>query len=100
VVVHSGHPSANHPPLGESRVGNAVGVVAVPMSDTVKEVVDGRVRRTVPRETLVQVLGPWVFGREALADALSRVAGREAQIADMIGFCEATHVRVRVLAMR
>jgi len=45
------------------------------MSDTVKEVVNGRVRRTVPREGLVQVTGPWVFDREALVEALSRVAG-------------------------
>ena len=84
-----------------SRAGDdAVGVVAVPMSDTVKEVVDGRVRRTVPRETLVQLTGPWVFDREALTDAQARVAGGQAQITDMIGFCEAAHLRVRVLAQR
>jgi 2-C-methyl-D-erythritol 4-phosphate cytidylyltransferase len=70
------------------------------MSDTVKEVVDGRVRRTVPRETLAQVIGPWVFAREALADALTRVAGGEPQITEMIGFCEAAHIRVRVLPAR
>ena len=81
-------------------MGDAAGVVAVPMSDTVKEVVDGRVRRTVPRETLVQVIGPWLFDREVLADALSRVVGREAQVADMIEFCEAAHVRVKVLLAR
>jgi 2-C-methyl-D-erythritol 4-phosphate cytidylyltransferase len=77
-----------------------VGVLVVPVIDTVKEVVDGRVRRTVPRDTLVQVLGPWVFIRESLADALTRVVGREGQIADMIEFCEAARVRVRVLSGR
>jgi len=81
-------------------VGDAVSVVAVPVSDTIKEVVDGTVRRTVPRETLVQVRGPWVFDRAALADALTRVAEREAEISDLIGFCEAAHVRVRVLPGR
>jgi 2-C-methyl-D-erythritol 4-phosphate cytidylyltransferase len=70
------------------------------MSDTCKEVVDGLVRRTVPRESLVVTRGPWVFTREALADALNRVAGREAEIADLIGFCEAARVRVRVLPVR
>jgi 2-C-methyl-D-erythritol 4-phosphate cytidylyltransferase len=70
------------------------------MIDTVKEVVDGTVRRTVPREKLVQVVGPWVFGREALADALTQLAGRETQITDMIEFCDAAYVRVRVLAGR
>jgi 2-C-methyl-D-erythritol 4-phosphate cytidylyltransferase len=78
-------------------VGVPAGVVAIPMSDTVKEVVDGRVRRTVPRETLVQVVGPWVFDREALADALTRVAGSGTSITDMIGFSDAAHVHVRVL---
>jgi 2-C-methyl-D-erythritol 4-phosphate cytidylyltransferase len=70
------------------------------MIDTVKEVVEGMVRRTVTRETLVEVTGPWVFDREALADALTRVAERETQIADMIALCEAAQVRVRVLAGR
>jgi len=96
-----GASGANHPtPAGEGRAGDAVSVVAVPVSDTIKEVVDGTVRRTVPRETLVQVLGPWVFDREALADALTRVAEREMEIPDLIGFCEAAHVRVRVLPAR
>jgi 2-C-methyl-D-erythritol 4-phosphate cytidylyltransferase len=67
------------------------------MSDTVKEVVDGRVRRTVPRETLVQLIGPWVFDREALANALTRVAGSGTSITDMIGLSEAARVHVRVL---
>jgi 2-C-methyl-D-erythritol 4-phosphate cytidylyltransferase len=88
------------PSLGEGRVGEAVGVVAIPMSDTVKEVVDGRVRRTVPRETLVQVIGPWVLDRETLVDAMTRVAGAETPITDMIGLCEAAHVRLRVLPER
>jgi 2-C-methyl-D-erythritol 4-phosphate cytidylyltransferase len=82
------------PPLaGEGRVG----VYTLPMSDTVKEVMDGRVLRTVPRETLVQVTGPWVFEREALADALTRVPGTETEIVDMIGLCEAARIRVRAL---
>jgi 2-C-methyl-D-erythritol 4-phosphate cytidylyltransferase len=70
------------------------------MSDTVKEVVNARVRRTVPRETVVQVIGPWIFDRDALADALTRVAGRETEIIDMLGLCEAARVRVRVLPAR
>jgi 2-C-methyl-D-erythritol 4-phosphate cytidylyltransferase len=70
------------------------------MSDTVKEVVEGRVRRTVPRETLVEVTGPWVFDRGALADALARLAGRETELSDMIALCQAAHVRIRVLPTR
>ena len=81
-------------------MGDVVGVVTVPMSDTVKEVVDGRVRRTVPRETLVHVIGPWIFDREAIADALVRVVGGEAAIPDMVGLCQAAHLRVRALPAR
>jgi 2-C-methyl-D-erythritol 4-phosphate cytidylyltransferase len=86
--------------VGAPLEKGSVGVVTIPMSDTVKEVVDGMVRRTVPRETLVQVIGPWVFDREALVDAMTRVAGAEAVITDMIGFCEAALVRVRAMSVR
>ena len=79
-------------------MGDAVGVVAVPMSDTVKEVVDGRVRRIVPRETLVQVIGPWVFGRDALVEALARIEDPRGNIEDLLAFCEAARLQVRVLA--
>ena len=84
----------------EGTAGDAPGVVTLPMSDTVKEVVDGRVRRTVPRETVVHVIGPWAFDREALADALARMAGGEADVSDMIGLCQAARVRVRALPVR
>jgi 2-C-methyl-D-erythritol 4-phosphate cytidylyltransferase len=77
-----------------------VGVFTVPMSDTVKEVVDGLVRRTVARDSLIMARGPWIFTRQALADALAAVAGREGEIPDMIGFCEAARIRVRVLPPR
>jgi len=74
-----------------------VGVFTASISDTVKEVVGGKVLRTVPRETLVQVTGPWVFDREALVEALARVAGNEARITDMIGLCDVAQMRVRAL---
>lgn len=70
------------------------------MSDTCKEVVDGLVRRTIPRETLVALRGPWIFSRQALEDALGTVAGREAEIRDLIGFCDVAGVRLRVLPAR
>jgi 2-C-methyl-D-erythritol 4-phosphate cytidylyltransferase len=90
----------NPPPLGEGRVGASVTVIGVPVSDTCKEVVDGLVRATVPRESLMVARGPWVFTRDALADTLQRVAGRDAGIRDMTGLCEAARVRVRVLPMQ
>jgi 2-C-methyl-D-erythritol 4-phosphate cytidylyltransferase len=92
-----------HPPSEELVAESAPYPVAVygePLSDTCKEVVDGVVRATVPRQSLVIAWGPWVFTREALADALTRVAGRETETIDMTGFCEAAQVRVRVLPRR
>ncbi len=95
---------ANHPqPV--ARTFNfpptlAVEVFTLPISDTVKEVVAGKVRRTVLRETLVQVVGPWIFDRDALADALTRLGDKETETADMIGLCQAAHLRVRVLSAR
>jgi 2-C-methyl-D-erythritol 4-phosphate cytidylyltransferase len=77
-----------------------VAVYGEPLSDTCKEVVDGVVRATVPRQSLLMARGPWVFTREALADALARVAGRETEMIDMTGFCEAAHLRVRALPRR
>jgi len=70
------------------------------MSDTVKEVVGGKVRRTVPRETLVQLIGPWIFDRETLAETLARLAGGEAGITDMIGLCQTARLHVRTLPVR
>jgi 2-C-methyl-D-erythritol 4-phosphate cytidylyltransferase len=77
-----------------------VAVYGAPVGDTCKEVVDGRVRATVPRERLVMLQGPWVFTREALADTLERVDGRDTEIVDLTAFCEAARVRVRVLPAR
>jgi 2-C-methyl-D-erythritol 4-phosphate cytidylyltransferase len=85
--------------MGEARVGASILVNGVPVSDTCKEVVDGLVRATIPRESLMVARGPWAFTRDALADALERVAGRDAGIRDMTGLCEAARVRVRVLPM-
>ena len=55
------------------------------------------VRRTVPRDSLVTITGPWVFTREALMDALDRVAGRDRDITGMVDFSEAARLKVRVV---
>jgi 2-C-methyl-D-erythritol 4-phosphate cytidylyltransferase len=67
------------------------------VSDTCKEVIDGLARRTVPRDSLVEVRGPWIFTREALTDGLARIEGRERTITRLVDFCEAAHLRVRVV---
>ncbi len=47
--------------------------VGIPVRDTCKEVRDGLVYRTIPRETLVDLSGAWLVSRAALANALDRV---------------------------
>ena len=76
-------------------MGTDVTVVAFPVIDTCKEVIDGLVRRTIPRDTLVDARGPWVFQREALRHALDRV-GTGADISNLIELCLAARLRVRV----
>jgi 2-C-methyl-D-erythritol 4-phosphate cytidylyltransferase len=77
-------------------MGTSVTVLAVPVTDTCKEVADGLVRRTIPRDTLVDACGPWTFQREALIQALDR-AGNGADISNLIELCQAARLRVRVL---
>lgn len=74
-----------------------VSVVGTPVTDTCKEVVGGVVRRTIPREALVDAGGPWVFTRQALSAALARIRGRENEIGDMVALAKASQLRVRVL---
>ena len=62
-------------------------------------IVDGMVRRTIPRDTLVDARGPWTFRRDALMLALDRV-GTAAQISNLIELCLAARLRVRVLIQR
>ncbi|MEA2636189.1 MAG: 2-C-methyl-D-erythritol 4-phosphate cytidylyltransferase [Chloroflexota bacterium] len=95
-MIYSDTRGNNPPPLGEGRVGADITVVAVPITDTCKEVVDGLVRRTIPRDTLVDARGPWAFRREALMQALDRV-GTGADISNLIELSRAAGLRVRAL---
>jgi 2-C-methyl-D-erythritol 4-phosphate cytidylyltransferase len=80
-------------------VGADVTVVAVPVTDTCKEVVDGLVRRTIPRDAIVDARGPWTFPREILLKALESVGTGE-EINNLIELCQAARLRVRVLIPR
>ena len=82
---------------GEDQDEGDISVVAMPVADTCKEVIAGLVVSTVPRDSLVIAVGPWSFSREALARAVAMVAGRESQVDSLVGLCEITGVRVRVI---
>ena len=96
VVYGDGHPPLEE--LNSESPGAPVSVYGSTVTDTCKAVAGGLVQRTVPRESLFVAGGPWVFTREALGDGLSRVAGREAQIAGLVEFCRLARLAVRTLA--
>ncbi|HEY0492979.1 MAG TPA: hypothetical protein VGD57_05890 [Candidatus Dormibacteraeota bacterium] len=78
-------------------LASAEPVVAVgqPVRDTCKEVVEGIARRTVPRESLVELTGPWLFSNAALRGALDRVG--EAAPEDPLALCRVAGLRIRVI---
>ncbi len=70
--------------------------VGLPVRDTCKEVVDGLVRRTVPREALVDLTGPWLLSRAALTAALDNLAtGASPQ--DPLSLCRRAGLRIHVV---
>lgn len=70
-------------------------VYAQPITDTCKEVVNGMVLRTVPRDDLVDAHGPWIFSRDALAAAVD-AAPEEARIDSIVELCRRAGQRIRV----
>jgi hypothetical protein len=97
VLSHFPYPVEESPsPMrGGSGRGYPVTVIAAPITDTCKEVVNGLVRRTVPRDTLVDARGPWMFDREELIRALDAVSTTE--VTNLVDLSRAAHLRVRVL---
>ena len=78
----------------EKGAGEPAIVYARPITDTCKEVVDGMVRRTVPRDGLVDAQGPWVFNRAALEAVID--ATDEAEIGNIAELCLRAQLRIRV----
>ncbi|HVH64464.1 MAG TPA: hypothetical protein VM674_00390 [Candidatus Acidoferrum sp.] len=68
------------------------------LTDTCKEVVDGLVRRTVPRERLVELKGPWVCSRETIQLALDRVVADSGEITNILDLSRVARLRMKVIA--
>ena len=79
----------------EKGADDPVIVYARPITDTCKEVVDGMVRRTVPRDELVNAQGPWVFDRAALEAVIDSVTD-EAKISNIAELGLHAQLRIRV----
>jgi hypothetical protein len=66
-------------PPGASESTAPLLVVGRAIGDTCKEVADGLVRRTLPRENLVYLTGPWLVSRVVLTQALERLGPGQAE---------------------
>ncbi len=84
--------------IGRARAGVGA-AAAVPMSDTIKEVVDGnRVAHTVARDRLWRAQTPQGFPRSMLEQAYSRLRGDDALPTDDAELCERAGFAVEVVA--
>lgn len=70
---------------------------ALPVRDTLKEVAEGRVVRTVPRESLQGAQTPQIFARDILARAHGRAAEAHFEGTDDAALAEAIGVPVAVV---
>jgi len=71
-------------------------VLAGRVTDTVKQVANGLVLRTVPRDTLIDASGPWEFDRETLITALDTL-GSGANPQTLLDIARLAHLRVYVV---
>lgn len=79
-------------------IGEApVGVPAIAVSDTIKQVRDGVVVRTLARETLAELKAPWIFRREVLEGAIARARASGWRCAGALDLCRSAGIPVRIL---
>jgi len=71
--------------------------VGLRVTDTCKEIRGGLVLRTVARETLVDLTGPWLVSRDALLGALDRPESGQPP-RDPLELVRAAGVPIRVIA--
>jgi 2-C-methyl-D-erythritol 4-phosphate cytidylyltransferase len=74
-----------------------VTVAAVPVKNTYKRVVDGRVAETVPRQNLFLLQGPWLFDRGVLNDAVGQARHFQWSVADELSLCQRMQLPIHVI---
>ncbi len=82
--------------LAES-LGHRAAAAAVPVKNTYKEILNGRVRRTLPREELFQLQGTWIFDRSALEQALAEARRRRFTDPDERALCQRSRISIRLV---
>ncbi|HYM48951.1 MAG TPA: 2-C-methyl-D-erythritol 4-phosphate cytidylyltransferase [Candidatus Limnocylindrales bacterium] len=83
--------------LLEAASGALAAVPGRAVADTYKEVRDGRVVRTVPREALAELGSPWVFERHVLEEAVDRLLADRATCGSLIELCRLAGLELRLV---
>lgn len=81
----------------ESARSRGAAIVAVPVSDTIKRVVDGQIAETIPRTGLWSAQTPQGFRRGLLLDASERAGSRDLEFTDESAVCEVLGYTVTVV---
>lgn len=100
VLIHDGGRPLVTPELIENVIQEVIksgaAIAAVPVKDTIKEVADNIVKRTIPREVLVSVQTPQGFTKEILEKAYENakekniIATDESMLVEEAGFTVST----------
>jgi len=83
--------------VAEAARGCGAAIPACPVKDSVKEVAEGRVVRSVPREVLQAAQTPQIFSRDILARAHARAAEEGVQATDDAALVERTGAPIAVV---
>jgi 2-C-methyl-D-erythritol 4-phosphate cytidylyltransferase len=101
VVVHdAARPFATPAMFSECIAGAAQSggaIVAIPVADTLKQVEDGAILSTVPRDGLWQAQTPQAFRRDLLLLAHKRAKCEGMSVTDDAYLCERMGIRVQVV---
>ena len=74
-----------------------VTVAAVPVKNTYKRAVDGRVAETVLRQHLFLLQGPWLFDRATLNDAVGQARHFQWSITDELSLCRRVQLPIHLV---
>jgi 2-C-methyl-D-erythritol 4-phosphate cytidylyltransferase len=101
VLIHDGARPLTESGMVKTALQNICGfdgvVVGVPVKDTIKEVSDSIVKRTLKRETLWAIQTPQVFVQSALVEAYHRAMAEKFYSTDDAALLERNGGRVKII---
>ena len=88
---------AHYDAVAELAASDGAAILATPVADTLKQVIDGTIVATIPRAGMWAAQTPQGFRLDAYREALVRTAGHEAEFTDDASMFEALGVPVRIV---